>query len=243
MLNLQIDDRDFIKTTNHIVRSQLPQASVWALNDTAQDILEHVQKNMEVRFDRPTRFTKNAFMVWRANKRTLSAEVRERPSVGARHYLKVQERGGVRPETGLERMLKSSLAYDGIIAAVVPAAGARLNSFGNWSPGERNQAVSAVKGWREAGYSANQTAASAKRSKGRRAAYFVPKVNSKLSAGIWKRTGSGKREKITKVAHFLGGAPQYRERLRFFDGAEEIFKARFEVNFRRALEKALATRR
>lgn len=238
-----LDASDFLRNIRVVERSQLPQATVWALNDTAQDILSHVQERMDVVFDRPTRFTKNALMVWRATKRTMRAEVKERPSVGRRHYLKVQEGGGARPQTGLERMLTSTLAWGGVLGAVVPAAGAKLNAHGNWSPGERNQAISAIQGWREVGYSANTTAASAKRKKGRRAAYFVPRQGGKLSPGIWKRTGKGKSERISKVAHFVSSAPVYRERLGFYDGAETVFADRFPVNFERAFARALATRR
>ena len=139
--SLHIDASDFIKGVNEIERKQLPMATAWALNDTAKEVLEHIQTGMETVFDDPTPFTKNAFHVWRAKKTNLVATVQERPSVGDRHYLKVQERGGRRPNTGLERMLSSSLAYDGVLAAVVPAKGAKRNRFGNWAPGERNQAT------------------------------------------------------------------------------------------------------
>lgn len=238
--SLVVKDWDFQRTMTEIERRQVPYATAMALNDTAQDILDDVQNRMEIVFDRPTRFTKNAFMVWRANKRTLEAKVMERPSVGAKHYLKVQEAGGARPRTGLERMVDATLAYDGVIMAIVPAQGARLNAYGNWSPGERNQAI---KAWRETGYTANATDASKKRNKGRRAAFFVPGQGSSLSPGIWKRTGRGKREKISKVAHFTTSMPNYRERLGFLDGAEEIFDRRFGENWRKAFDRAMETAR
>jgi hypothetical protein len=241
-LSLHIDTGDFVKGITEIERKQLPMATAWALNNTAQEVLEHIQTRMETVFEDPTRFTKNAFHVWRAKKTNLVAAVQERPSVGSRHYLKVQERGGRRPKTGLERMLSASLAYDGILAAVVPASGAKRNRFGNWAPGQRNQAISAIKGWREAGYKANTTKDSKARHRSR-AAYFVPQKGSKLSPGIYKRTGRGKREKVVKVAHFLDSMPSYSERLGFHDGAEQVFAARFPINFRRAFKKAMETRR
>jgi hypothetical protein len=241
-LSLHMDTGDFIKGADEIQRKQLPMATAWALNDTAKEVLEHIQNRMETVFDEPTRFTKNAFHVWRAKKTNLVATVQERPSVGSKHYLKVQERGGRRPKTGLERMLSSSLAYDGVLAAVVPAKGAKRNRFGNWAPGERNQAISAIKGWSETGYKANATKDSKARNRSR-AAYFVPRKGSKLSPGIYKRTGRGKREKVVKVAHFLDSLPSYSGRLGFHDGAEQVFETRFPMNFKRAFEKAMATRR
>ncbi|QIZ79789.1 hypothetical protein [Thalassovita gelatinovora] len=242
-LSLHIDPKDFMRVTSAIERKQLPIATAWALNDTADDVLEHIQRRMEVVFDRPTRFTKNAFMVWRAKKSTLVAEVRERPSVGSRHYLKRQERGGVRKQTGLERMVMHNLAYDGVLAAIIPTSAARLNAFGNWTPGERNQAVSAIKAFGETGYTANATAKSKARSKGRRAAYFVPQKGSGLSPGIWRRKGKGKRERVEKIAHFTDTMPRYHERLGFYDGAEQVFERMIAPNFRRAFEKAMATAR
>lgn len=242
LFGLKLDVTDLIKTNDEIERKQLPIATAWALNDTAKDCLEHVQNRMEVVFDQPTRFTKNAFHIVYAKKSKPEAKVQERHSVGKKHYLKVQEHGGRRPKTGLERMLTSSLAYDGVLTAVAPAKGAKLNKFGNWSPGQRNQAVSAIKGWRETGYTANATKQSKSRNRSR-AAYFVPKSSSRLSAGIYKRTGKGKREKIVKVANFLDSLPSYSERLGFYDGVDEVFDRQFAPNFRRAFKRAMDTRR
>lgn len=242
-VSLHIDPSDFIRVTTEIEKKQLPIATAWGLNDTATDMLDHIKRRMNVVFDRPTRFTQNAFMVWRATKSTLVAEVKERPSVGSRHYLKRQERGGVRKQTGLERMVAANLAYDGVLSAIIPTEAARLNAFGNWTPGERNQAVSSLKAFGEVGYTANATARSKARSKGRRAAYFVPQKGSALSPGIWRRKGKGKRERVEKIAHFTDSMPTYQERLGFYDGAEQVFDRMIGSNFRRAFERAMATAR
>lgn len=241
-MSVGLDATDFYRRLNDVERKQMPQATVWALNDTAAEILEHVQDHMEVVFDRPTRFTMNAFMVWRAKKSTMEAKVQERPSVGSKHYLKVQEVGGARPKTGLEKMLAGSLGYGGVMSALVPAAGARVDRFGNWSKGQRNQAISGIRAWRETGYSANATEASQSRNRGR-AGYFVPKPGGQLSPGIWKRTGKGNREKLTKVAHFLDYMPRYTGRLEFLEGAEVIYERRFSTNFDAAFRKAMLTAR
>jgi class 3 adenylate cyclase len=36
-------------------------AAAWALNDTAQEANDHIGDRMTVVFDRPTKFTENAF--------------------------------------------------------------------------------------------------------------------------------------------------------------------------------------
>jgi len=240
---MAFDTRDFERRMTQIERSQLPQATVWALNDTAKDVLEHVQHEMDVVFDRPTRFTKNAFMVWRATKRTLVAEVKERPSVGKRHYLKRQERGGARSQTGLERMVSANLAYDGVLAAIIPTSAARKNAFGNWAPAERKQAVSALKAVGSAGYMAAAVAKSKAGASRRRATYFVPQKGSRMSPGIWRRKGRGKREKVEKIAHFASSAPVYEKRLGFYEGAQDVFERRIAPNFWKSFEKAMATRK
>ncbi|WP_428924984.1 hypothetical protein [Marinibacterium sp. SX1] len=237
MLMMPIDVSDFERGTTSFERKQMPYATMLALNETAGEVLEHQKDRMRVVFDRPTRFALNAFMVWRAKKSDLRAEIKERPSVSDRHFLKVQERGGQRPQTGLERLLDSRLAYGGQISAAIPASGARTNVAGNWTPGERNQVLSAIQSQRDG--AANTTEASRSRHK-KRAQYFVPSEGSKLSAGVWKRSG---KKKLSKVLHFTKSMPAYRKRLGFYDGAQDVFRAKFPVNFRKAFAKALASAR
>ena len=237
---MRFDSRDFERGLSSVAKRQVPQATVWALNDTAIDVLAHMQDQMDRVFNMPTRFAKNAFMVWRATKQTLAAEVKERPSVAARHFLKVQERGGDRPQTGLERLLKTKLAYAGDIRAVVPASGARLNAFGNWSPGERNRVLSDIQAQGDS--RANATAASKARRK-TRTGYFVPRPGSKLSPGVWKRYGGKRNPRVKKILNFTTAMPTYRQRLGFYDGAEEVYRDRFPIHFSDAFKRAMETRR
>lgn len=236
MLKISVDDHEIDAAFKRLSGRDLAVAASWALNDTAADVLEHVQKRMDEVFDRPTRFAKNAFTVRGARPNKLEASVEERPSVGKRHFLKVQERGGPRGNTGLESLLQSRLAYDGQITAIVPAGGAKLDAFGNWSRGERNQALSAVQSQRDA--TANTTTASRKRNR-KRAGFFVPRSGSKLSAGIWKRAPDGS---ISKVLHFTSAVPVYDKRLGFFDGAAGVHAAKLPGHMRRTFAKMLARR-
>lgn len=232
-LTIQIDDRAFLRQLTNLEIVQLPFAGAMALNDTAYDALKHIQQRMDVVFDRPTRFTKNALFVWRANKNNLEAQVKERPSMGPRHFLKVQEAGGARPQTGLEKLMASRLAYAGILAAVVPASGAKLDGYGNWSPGERNVVLSSLGAQRDV--RSNTTAASKKR-KPNRAKYFVP--TSGLAPGVYKRDGSAAP---VKVLSFLTSLPSYTKRLGFYEGTAEIWEARLPIHLRRRLDEAVAT--
>lgn len=235
MLSIQLDDKLLGRQLTNLERVQMPFAAARALNDTAADALKHIQDRMGVVFDRPTRFTKNALMVKRATKTVLEAEVKERPSAGRRHFLKVQEAGGARPQTALERLLSERVAFAGIIAAAVPASGARLDGFGNWSIGERNQAVSSIGAQRDT--RSNTTEASRKRNK-KRATYFVPQAG--LAPGIWKRTAGGD---LSKVLTFTTSMPRYTPRLGFYDGVEEVWRASLPDHLRRRLAEAVATAR
>lgn len=236
MISITVEDRQLRAAMRGLAEKDIRWAAKWALDDTAADVLLHVQDRMDEVFDRPTRFTKNAFMVRKAHTRDLEAQVVERPSVGKRHYLKVQEFGGRRGQTGLEGLLSARLAYDGHIQAAVPASGAKLDAYGNWSTGERNQALSAVQSQRD------QTSNTTARSRGRnrkRAGFFVPREGSKLSPGIWRRNPDGS---IQKVLNFTMTPPVYEERLGFFDGAAEVYAARLSVHLKRTFAK-MASRR
>lgn len=211
-------------------------AATFALNDTAADVLAHVRKQTAEKFDRPTPFALNAFTIRGARPNRLVAVVAERPSVGRKHFLKVQEAGGARPRTGTEHALQTRLNYSGIIDYVASASGARLDAYGNWSSGERNQALSAVQAQRDE--KQNTTAASRKRNK-RRAGYFVPRTNSKLTPGIWRRDLDGS---VTKVLHFLSSAPRYQAVFGFYDGVEEVYLDRLPVHLTRTLSKMIARR-
>lgn len=234
MLALTLDDREMQAHLSRLSDRQVRIAGSWALNDTARDVLAHVQARMDQVFDRPTPFTKNAFTVKGARPDNLVAEVGERPSVGKRHYLKVQEAGGVRGRTGLEGLLDARLAYDGIITAIVPAGGARLDAYGNWSTAERNRALSAVQAQRDT--RTNTTAASRKRNR-KRAGFFVPSAESRLSAGIWKRDADGS---ISKVVHFTRAMPVYDKRLGFYDGAEQVYRLKLPAHLTRTIAKMAA---
>ena len=207
------------------VERQVPFALAMALNDTANHALDLVKKQMDLVFDRPTPFAKNAFMVWRATKQTLVAEVKERPSVGRRHFLKVQERGGKRPQTGMER---NRIAYAGGVAAIIPAAKAKRDAFGNWSAGERNKALKAIA-------AQGSTTPTGRR---KRVEYFVPDPGE-LSPGIWRREG----KTLTKVALFVDQMPDYSPTLEFMETASKAALAKFPEVFNRRFTEAMATAR
>ncbi|MCW1934547.1 hypothetical protein OKW52_20390 [Pararhodobacter zhoushanensis] len=235
---MAVDASDFLRRSGEFMQRQLPQIEVWALNKTGDDALSALQDRMKVSFDRPTRWTLNAFQVWRATKSTRLAMVQERPSVGRRHYLKVQESGGPRQQTALEKLIEARVVSAEILRAVVPTRDARVDSYGNWSRGERNQALSEIGAQRDRAANATETSIKRARRRGR-SSYFVPR-NGGLTPGIWKRTVGGD---LSKVATFAKRAPLYAPRLKFEDTVAATYRDRLEPNLKWAFERAVQTMR
>lgn len=233
-ITLHLDPSDFTTALQFLSERDVKSAATWALNDTADDVLADVQSRMDVTFDRPTRFTKNAFKVVKAKLDALEATVQERRANAGRDYLKIQETGGARRQTGFEHLLSRSLAYEGIIQSIIPADDARLDAYGNWSKGERNQVLSSLQAQRDG--TANTTARSKKRNS-KRATYFVPKHS--LTPGIYKRTSSGD---IGIVALISPKVPVYHQRLGFLDHAETVWKTKLPLHLNRTLSKMFAKR-
>jgi hypothetical protein len=118
------------------IQGQMPFAASRALNDAAKQVATDLNKSTSQYFDRPTRFTQNAYRVsMRSSKANLVAEVRPKPI--QERYLLPSIRGGIRPQRPSERRL------GGIAEAYRPGRDARLNASGNMS---KAAAVKALKG-------------------------------------------------------------------------------------------------
>ena len=237
MFQIAVDASDFLRRTGELVDRHLPQIEVWAVNWTAQDATDALRDRMKVVFDRPTRWTLNAFMVWRATKGARIAEIRRKDGQARRHYLEVQDRGGPRQQTALEKLLESRVVTDRILRTVIPATagpfeGARLDAYGNWSSGERNQVLSALGAQRDA--RSNSTARSRKRARNR-ATYFVPKRG--LAPGVYRRKGAD--DIPVRILKFSSKAPMYRPELDFEGTVSRIYQEKLGANLKRAFDRAL----
>lgn len=220
-----------------LVKNQVPQATAWALNATAYDAFGHLQNTKREVFDRPKKWTLNAFYVWPAKKRNLKAIVQEKNSVGRKHHLKVLGAGGARPLKGFERLIAARTGIK--IGAALPAKGARLDQYGNWSDGQRNQVLSALGAQRDVGVTSNQTARSRARNR-KRASYFVPKAGSKLAPGVYKRE-QGSRD-LEMVLMLAPGTPNYRKMIDYHDvimaKAAQVYQAHFIASYKKAIATA-----
>jgi hypothetical protein len=227
--------REFERGLNDVARRQLPFALALAMNDTAFRLLRLNRVHMGRVFDRPTRWTLNAFHYVRATKARPVATIKRKDAARGRHYLEVQEQGGARPLGGWEAQLAGRLPYSGRVGYVVPTKHMRRDRHGNVSRAEMQRVFSNTGAQVDA--KANTSEESRKRSK-RAAAYFVPKPSSKLSPGIYRRQA----DDLKKVFAFDAATPRYTPRFEFHRrmrrGAERLLPAALLKSMRRALASA-----
>ena len=235
-ISVTIDTAAFRRAAGDLAR-QIPFAMAMALNDTARDVVDGLKQEEDRVFDRPTPYAKNAFMTVRATKADPVATVKLRPSAGSRHFMKVEASGGPRPQTGIERLLSRHVQSSKDIRSVIPADGARLDRYGNWSAGQRNQVLSQVRAQSDS--KMNETARSRKRGarKGR-ARYFVPRRG--LTPGVYRRVN---KNNVVPVVIFSSKVPKYRKRLDPHKVAHRVVTARFSAHFSTRFASAVATRR
>ncbi|RRH71392.1 hypothetical protein [Falsigemmobacter faecalis] len=238
LLRFDVETARFLSQVRKLADRDIRTAASWALNDTAKEVQEQIRLRVDQVFDRPAPFTRNAFGVNRgARPSHLEVEIGERPSVGRRHFLKVQEHGGSRPQTGIEGRL--TLAAPGTAVGIVPTPQARLDRYGNWSTGERNQVLSQLKVGRDVGYSSNETASSKTRKLRKASArYFVPKHG--LAPGVYRRNRTG--DIPIRILTFTSTAPVYDQTLGFNETAAAEFWARLPDHLARTLRRMVERR-
>lgn len=245
-------------------RRQLPFALSLAINRVAKSIADEERAEMRRIFDRPTPYTIGALRVAAATKQSPTARVwfKDETSKGtpADRFLLPQVEGGARSHKRFERALQRI----GILAAneyAVPAAGAKLDAYGNMSRGQIVQILSYLRAFGEQGYRANSTETTrAKLAKGTRSRrgieYFVSRGRGtwfgrrawkfgrmqNLPRGVYVRTPFGFGQAIKPVLLFVSKA-QYHKRFDFYGVAERTTDRDFERELRRAVDEALASAR
>lgn len=224
---LSLDASRFLKDIRAL-EGDARKATVYALTDAAKDVHAASKARISEAFDRPTPFARNSLMTRfaRVADDKPFAEVRQKPTSAGRHFLSVEEEGGARPQTGVERLLSRLLRGSRRLEALTPARGARLDKSGSWSRGERSAALEALK--RHRGASSTTSASSS------RLAFFAARPGGKLSPGIYARK---KDRTIKKVAHITDRAPRYKPLLQLHDRAAQVFAARYPLHFARILDR------
>lgn len=190
------------------IEKRFRKAAGTALTRVAWDVRERLHTDMRGVFDRPTPFTLRAFRVQQANYTGLEAVVYAAPMQA--RYLRHEVEGGERSTKGFEKRMK---LFGGEVA--LPAAGAKLNQYGNMS-------LAFIK--RVAGDT--NTTGAAKR-------FFTgtPRGGNR-KAGVWARVDNNKR--LVPMMIFANDAT-YRERLDVSAIAGRTVDAQFEYQLMMAL--------
>jgi len=241
---------------------QIPYVTSRAINATADDVQKGLVNEMKSVFDRPTPFTLNGVRVKYTNKRDLTAIVwlkDEAPKgTPAEKFLRPQIEGGDRRVKRFERAFQ----HRGILPQgmqMVPAAGAKLDQYGNISKGLFSVLANYFWARNAGGYNFGTTADKRdKMKKGTKTKYGIEyffnhgyrtytsssgkQGQHKTAPGIWMRIHTPFGTAIKPVILFTK-PNRYQQRFDFFGVGLEVAKQVFERNFESAAQKAIATAR
>ena len=254
MIDIKItaDTERLQRKLNNLINAQMPYATSRAINETLKTMEIYNKDLMAKAFDRPTRFTLNAFYVQYSNKRTLTGFLRRKQMVVGRHYLEVQDKGGGRGIKAFENNFKMRLPYKGIIHGVMPTEDTPLDGHGNMTMAFINKVSAQLQVMRNpesnTGY-AKQTKTGRKSSAVR---YMVPDVSHPLTQkgrggpGVYavkpdakgsKRTGS----RVKKILNFAENVPTYKKRTDFDNKMKRAATNLMPKKMRSSLIHAFAT--
>lgn len=248
-----IDDYKAGRLMNE-VKQQIPFAIAKALNEVAVLVKDAEKREMEKVFDNPTPYTLNSVFFKKATKQKFEVNIiiRNEAAKGTPpvKYLEPQIFGGTRRAKSSERQLREKgLIEDNMFWAAGQKA--KLDRYGNVSPGQIVQILSALKAFREVGYVANRSANGRtrnplnykKKNKQIGTNIFVQKEwGQSLYPGVYKRIKRDGKPGVEPLLVFLEN-PQFKERFNFFRVGEEIYDKEFENKFNETIQYALATAR
>ncbi len=237
--DMTIDDAAMRAALVQVIEKQIPFAVSRGTNDAAAQVVKALSAHANEVFDRPTPFAVNAWTYRPGNKADPTATVMRKPSAASRDFLAVQILGGARGATGQEGALRMRAPVASPWVAAIPADGAALDQYGNWSSGERSRVFAQLRLFRDSAQWETETSR-AKRIKRQGAEYFVGSRN--LPPGIYRRGGPRNRDAIP-VLMFVDKVPQYQPRFRFEDVGRETFDKFAPDMIARALREALASAR
>jgi len=253
MMTMEVKGLKLLK--RHIDREarKLDYAMNQAANYLAKAIREEQKAEMRRVFDRPTPYTLNSLWIKYAKKGSPWAEVfiKDKSAAGkgtaAQDYLHPQIVGGGRKRKRFERALEwAGIMPPGYYA--VPAAGARLDRYGNMSRGQIVQILSWFRAFGEQGYRANITDEGRRRRlRGTRRRYgqgyfhVYPgrEKNRHLHPGIYQKTRLAWGWAIKPVLLFVPRVG-YRPRFDFYGIAERTYNRRLSEALRYGLRRAYA---
>jgi hypothetical protein len=238
-------------------QKQVAFAMAKAMTDTIKDVRDAEVAEMRKVFLAPTPYTLRSLYIRPATKARLEAVAWLKDSARPTHYLLPQIEGGSR---GLKRF-EQRMVMHGLMRAdqrAVPAAGAKMDAYGNMSRGQIVQILSQLRTAVVQGDYSN--ASNSKRSRAKRQAmtYFVSHgkgsmrygyqgrrgrglmYEQHLPAGVWARYQFAWGSSVKPVLLFVGHT-RYAKRLDFYGIAERVITARLPVHLSASVSLALST--
>ena len=224
-IELTIDeDLNAFSIFNTTAYKQLPYGASLGLNKTAEYMKNSFNKGTNV-FDRPNKFTQNAFRNTRSNKNKLVAHVFAIDKQGAdrSRYLKYATKGGARVPKGFE-LFFGGLKDDGTIpsnAYFMPTSYVEQDNYGNVKRTELNKIIRNI----------NNT----------KKGYFVgtPRNNNKFKAGIYKRD----KDKLKPYFTVTTRRPRYDKIFDLERIGNKVIDRKFNTLLGLGIKEALATAR
>lgn len=230
---------DGLAELTNIEQRQIPFATAVALTETAKIIKSTVEDQMRAVFDRPTPYTMNALRLIPATKQKLEARVWIKDEADgaapATRWLTPEVYGGPRNNKRSESLLRAR----GILPEgkfVVPGKGMKLDNYGNIGRGQLQKILSGL----GAQGDRLQNSTDSRRSVANQTRYFVMR-KGRAAIGIAERTGT-KRSDVQMVLAFVS-TPAYARTLDFFEIGDRVADEQLTIQFERAFERALSTRR
>lgn len=187
-MNINVNGLKDVQRMLDAVPRQAIRAVEIALDATGKQIKQDVKQEMQRVFDRPTPFTLNSLKLTPTHNHNMTVTVWfKEPDRMGQHYLVPQVDGGPRNTKGFERGID--------LGELVPAMGAKINQYGNVSPGQLRQILSVLgKAETSAGYMANITSRSRRRNTRERDYVVIDRrQRGNLPMGVYQRfqTGAG----------------------------------------------------
>lgn len=224
--NIEADTRSMQRKLNNFAQSQVKWATVLTINETGLFLLNQNKKHMKRTFNKANAYTLNAFYFKRANKQNLMGVLQRKDKQSGKHYLEVQQTGGLRPRKAVESKMEYNLPYSGIIRSVTPTSRTGGRSGGNISMAWVNKVLDG------------------KNKKGS-VRYFTAGPHSLTKFGGGNKTGGVYRvmgkSNPEKLFHFHDHAMKYRPKFDFYGNVQRNFKAHYRMRFSANLKKAMAT--
>lgn len=208
------------------MQKQMAFASSVALNETAFQARQSLNKSTVQFFNAPVKFTQSAFLVEKSNKRNLIATVYAQDAAGKdrARYLRFGTAGGTRPQKGFERFFSGAIPSDGTIppgSYFMPTSTVKTNRHGNVSQATLRRITKGINGDPRGGF------------------FMGTPRGGNRPPGIYRRS----RLRLTPYFIATQDKPDYTARFPISTITQKVVQRSYSGNFQTALAKALATAR